>query len=468
MQPRRAFLQRMAGSVAIAAMLSDELRRPPAATAANATADPLAPRPAHFAARAERVIFLFSTGGASHVDTFDYKPKLFADHGKTINVDNWQGKLGQFPRFLKRPSWEFKPRGASGVPVSDIFPHLGSVIDDVCVINSLSGDHTGHDKATMGMHTGSFNFARPSIGSWISYGLGTENRNLPSFVVIAPSPPYAGAQTWGSDFLPGCHQGTHILPGKDPLPNVTPRNASADRQSLELKLLQRFNRQDAVRRGADDALEARIRSFETAFGMQQAAPEALDIRGETDETLRLYGLDRSATTGFAWQCLVARRLAERGVRFIELLDSGSGSASNWDSHGDMAAHGPLAKAIDQPIAGLIRDLKRRGLLDSTLIVWTTEFGRTPYNLAADTKGREHHHQVFSSWLTGAGVRGGTVYGQSDDYGVAVGENKVHVHDFHATILHLLGLDHERLTFRHAGRDYRLTDVAGQVVTDILS
>ncbi|MFM9065829.1 MAG: DUF1501 domain-containing protein, partial [Planctomycetota bacterium] len=202
MQPRRAFLQRMAGSVAIAAMLSDELRRPPAATAANATADPLAPRPAHFAARAERVIFLFSTGGASHVDTFDYKPKLFADHGKTINVDNWQGKLGQFPRFLKRPSWEFKPRGASGVPVSDLFPHLGSVIDDVCVINSLSGDHTGHDKATMGMHTGSFNFARPSIGSWISYGLGTENRNLPSFVVIAPSPPYAGAQTWGSDFLP--------------------------------------------------------------------------------------------------------------------------------------------------------------------------------------------------------------------------------------------------------------------------
>ncbi|MFM9066269.1 MAG: DUF1501 domain-containing protein, partial [Planctomycetota bacterium] len=245
-------------------------------------------------------------------------------------------------------------------------------------------------------------------------------------------------------------------------------NASADRQSLELKLLQRFNRQDAVRRGADDALEARIRSFETAFGMQQAAPEALDIRGETDETLRLYGLDRSATTGFAWQCLVARRLAERGVRFIELLDSGSGSASNWDSHGDMAAHGPLAKAIDQPIAGLIRDLKRRGLLDSTLIVWTTEFGRTPYNLAADTKGREHHHQVFSSWLAGAGVRGGMVYGQSDDYGVAVGENKVHVHDFHATILHLLGLDHERLTFRHAGRDYRLTDVAGQVVTDILS
>lgn len=430
--------------------------------------DPLAARPGHFAARAERVIMLFSTGGASHVDTFDYKPKLFADHGKTFVVDNWQGKIGRFDRVLKRPNWEFRPRGRSGVPVSDLFPHLGEVIDDVCVINSLSGDHTGHDKASMGIHTGSFNFARPSFGSWVSYGLGTENRNLPSFVVIAPAPPYAGAQTWGSDFLPGCHQGTHVMPGKEPLPNVARRTATDELQSLELDLLRRFNRDDLARRGVDAALEARIRSFETAYGMQKEAPGAFDLSRETDETLRLYGLERNATQGFGWQCLVARRLAERGVRFIELIDSGSGSAANWDSHGDMQAHAPLAKMIDQPIAALLRDLKRRGLLDSTLVVWTTEFGRTPYNTSADAKGREHHHQVFSSWLAGGGVRGGMVWGKSDDYGVAVAEDRVHVHDFHATMLHLLGLDHERLTFRHAGRDYRLTDVAGAVVKPILA
>ncbi|MFO0867839.1 MAG: DUF1501 domain-containing protein [Pirellulales bacterium] len=431
--------------------------------------DPLAARPGHFPGRAQQVIFLFSTGGASHVDTFDYKPRLFADHGKTITVDNWQGKSGQFARFLKKPNWEFSPRGQSGIPVSDLFPHLGGVIDDVCVINSLSGDHTGHDKATMGMHTGSFNFARPSIGSWVSYGLGTENRNLPSFVVIAPAPPYAGAQTWGSDFLPGCHQGTQVVPGKEPIPHVARRTPSAELQSLELDFLRRLNRDDLESRGGRDAaLEARIRSFETASGMQREAPEAFDITHETDETLQLYGLERRATQGFGWQCLVARRLIERGVRFVELIDSGSGSAANWDSHGDMQAHAPLAQMIDRPIAALLRDLKRRGLLASTLVVWTTEFGRTPYNAAADAKGREHHHQVFSSWLAGAGVRGGMIYGRSDEHGVAVAENRVHVHDFHATILHLLGLDHQRLTFRHAGRDYRLTDVAGEVVRPILS
>jgi hypothetical protein len=467
---RRDTLRRVGGgfgALALAGLCAEADARIVSAADDRPT-DPLAARPGHFLGPAKQVIFLFSTGGASHVDTFDYKPRLFADHGKTINVDNWQGKTGQFARFLKKPNWEFKPRGASGVPVSDLFPHFGQVVDDVCIINSLSGDHTGHDKASMGIHTGSFNFARPSIGSWVSYGLGTENRNLPSFVVIAPAPPYAGAQTWGSDFLPGCHQGTHVLPGKDPLPNIQRRTPTEQLQELELSFLKQLNQSDLQQRGADAALEARIRSFETAFGMQKEAPEAFDIGRETDETLRLYGLERGATQGFGWQCLVARRLVERGVRFIELIDSGSGSASNWDSHGDMMAHAPLAKMIDQPIAGLLADLKRRGLLESTLVVWTTEFGRTPYNASADAKGREHHHQVFSSWLAGAGVRGGMVYGQSDEHGIAVGENRVHVHDFHATILHLLGLDHERLTFRHAGRDYRLTDVAGQVVRPILA
>jgi hypothetical protein len=462
---RREMLHRAAGgfgAVALAGLWAEEQAR------AAAPTDPLAPRPGHFPARARRAIFLYSTGGASHVDTFDYKPKLFADHGKTITVDNWQGMTGQFVRHLKRPNWAFRPRGKNGILVSDLFPNLGAVIDDVCVLNAVQGDSTGHDKATLGMHTGSFTFVRPSMGAWVSYGLGTENHNLPSFVVLAPAAPYAGAQVWGSDFLPGCHQGTHVVPGKDPLPNLRPRVPAPGLQEKELGLLARLNRRDLERRGPDLALEARIRSFETAFGMQHEAAEAFDLTREPDETLRLYGIDRGTTAGFGWQCLVARRLAERDVRFLELIDSGSGSAANWDSHADMAAHGPLARAIDRPVAGLLTDLKRRGMLDETLVIWTTEFGRTPFNSAPDAKGREHHHLVFSSWLAGGGVKGGIVHGKSDDYGIAVAEGRVHVHDLHATILHLLGLNHERLTFRHAGRDYRLTDVSGEVVRAILA
>jgi len=460
---RRELLQRAAGgfgSLALAGMLAEQARAE--------TRDPLAPRAPHFPAKAQNVIFMFSTGGASHVDTFDHKPSLIANHGKSITIDNWQGKIGEFTRYLKRPDWDFRPRGNSGIYVSDLFPHLGEVIDEICVLNCLEGDHTGHDKATMGMHTGSFNFARPSIGSWVSYGLGTENLNLPSFMVLAPAAPYAGAQVWGSDFLPGCHQGTHVQPGPDPLPNLQRLSASESLQRLEMRLRDQVNAGHLQHRGGDAALEARIRSFETAFGMQREAPEAFDISQESEATLRAYGLEPGATSGFGWQCLVARRLVERGVRFIELIDTGSGSGENWDSHGDMQAHAPLAKAIDQPQAALIMDLKQRGLLENTLLVWTTEFGRTPYNTSADAKGREHHHQVFSSWMAGGGVKGGIVHGSSDEHGIAPGENRVHVHDLHATILHLLGLDHERLTFRHAGRDYRLTDVAGKVVKPILA
>lgn len=460
---RREVLTRAAGgfgSLALASLLAEE--------SAAATTDPLAPRAPHFTAKATNVIFLFSTGGASHVDTFDYKPELFAGHGKSITIDNWQGKLGEFTRYLKRPDWQFRPRGESGIPISDLFPHFGNVIDDVCVLNCVEGDHTGHDKATMGMHTGSFNFARPSIGSWVSYGLGTENRNLPSFMVLAPAAPYAGAQVWGSDFLPGCHQGTHVKPGADPLPNVKPLSASESLQRLEMELRDQINSRHLSDRAGDAALEARIRSFETAFGMQREAPEAFDLSQESEATLEAYGLKPGANAGFGWQCLVARRLVERGVRFIELIDTGSGSGENWDSHGDMQAHAPLAKAIDQPQAALIADLKQRGLLENTLVVWTTEFGRTPYNTSADAKGREHHHQVFSSWMAGGGVKGGMIHGSSDEHGIGPATGRVHVHDLHATILHLLGLDHQRLTFRHAGRDYRLTDVAGKVVESILA
>ena len=462
---RRDFLRRSAGgcgAIALHALLADELQT----SGAGRAVDPLAPRQSHFTPKAKRVIFLYMTGGVSHVDSFDKKPELIANHGKQITVDNWQGKLGEFTRYLKKPDWQFKPGGESGIEVSDLFPHVRSVVDDLCVIRSMESEHTNHYESTLGMHCGSWEFARPSIGAWVSYGLGTLNRNLPSFVAIAANAPYAGAQTWGSDFLPGCHQGTQIIPGANPVPNIRPRVASSKLQELELKLLAQANRKHLERREEDDALEARIRSFETAFGMQREAPEAMDLSGETKATLDMYGLKPGQTTGFGWQCLVGRRLAERGVRFIELIDVGS--SGNWDAHGNMATHTPLAKNVDQPIAALIRDLKLRGMLDETLVVWTTEFGRTPYHEKADHPGREHHHQVFSSWMAGGGVKAGITYGESDEHGIAVGKDRVHVHDFHATILHLLGLNHEQLTFRHAGRDYRLTDVQGDVVRRILS
>jgi hypothetical protein len=343
---------------------------------------------------------------------------------------------------------------------------MGGCVDDLCVIRSLRTDHTNHYESTLGIHTGSFTFARPSMGSWISYGLGTLNRNLPSFVVLAPHTPYAGGQVWGSDFLPGAHQGTRVIPGTEPVSNIRRRAASVELQQLELGLLGQLNRRHHQERPADGVLSARMQSFETAFGMQSAMPEVFDFGGETESTLRMYGLEPGVTEGFGWQCLAARRLVERGVRFVELIDTGS--SNNWDSHGDMLAHAPLARNVDQAIAGLLGDLKQRGLLEETLVVWTTEFGRTPFNAAAGAAGREHHHWVFSSWLAGGGVKGGMVWGESDEYGMRPARDEVHVHDFHATILHLLGLDHTRLTWRHSGRDYRLTDVHGKVVEGILS
>lgn len=447
------------GSLALAGLLADE-------AAAAAAIGPLVPKPGHHPARAKSVIFLYMTGGVSHVESFDYKPQLIADHGKKITTPHWGQKPGEYERFLIKPHWRFAPGGRSGIYVSDLFPHTRGIVDELCVINSMHSSHTNHYEATLETHTGSFTFARPSIGSWVSYGLGTENQNLPSFVAIAPQSPYAGSQTWGNDFLPGCHQGTHIAPGPVPVANMNRRAASSALQELELERLAMMNRRHADERQLDAALEARIRSFETAFGMQTEAPEVFDLSSETAETLALYGLKPGQTTGFGWQCLIARRLAERGVRFIELIDVGS--ANNWDAHGDMKTHEPLAKNVDQAMAGLVLDLKQRGMLDETLVVWTTEFGRTPYHTQADHRGREHHHQGYSSWLAGGGVKAGMVYGKTDEYGSAAVENRMHVHDFHATILHLLGLDHERLTYRHAGRDYRLTDVAGEVAREILA
>jgi hypothetical protein len=417
--------------------------------------DELAPKSPHFAPKAKRVIFLLSSGGTSHVDTYDPKPALAAaakDGKKAPNGKPWLA-----------PFWEFKRESECGTEVSDLFPWIRKSMDHICLIRSMHGDHNDHAQATLGVHTGSVTFARPSIGSWVSYGLGTENRNLPSFVVLAPALPYSGAQIWSSDFLPGVHSGTLVTPGTDPVPNLARRAPTAELEQLELGLLDRFNRKHMQSRPGDPKLAARIKSFETAFGMQMEMPQVLDLGKETNATLELYGLERGSNKGFAWQCLVARRLAERGVRFIELIDVGS--SNNWDAHGNMKTHEPLAKNIDRAVYGLLHDLKSRGMLDDTLVVWTTEFGRSPW--PDSPQGRSHHVSVYSSWLAGGGIHGGMVYGASDEMGNKVGADEVHVHDFHATILHLLGFDHTRLTFRHAGRDFRLTDVAGNVVKKIL-
>lgn len=455
------------GSILLPGLVSQMLAEEgPSGRAPTLSGNPLSPKPSHFPPKAKRVIFLHMSGGVSHVDSWDPKPRLFADAGKTTSVNEYQGRKGDFKMFLKRPQWEFAPHGKCGTEVSALFPHMAGSVDDLCVIRSMKSDHTNHYEATLGMHTGSFTFARPSIGSWVSYGLGTENRNLPSFVVLAPKSPYAGGQVWGSDFLPGAHQGTLVVPGAEPIANVKRRVPTSLLQELELGVMARMNQRHLAAGAADPLLQARMQSFETAFGMQMEVPQVFDLSKESDATLELYGLKRGQTTGFGWQCLMARRLVEQGVRFVELIDTGS--SENWDAHGDMLTHAPLAKNVDQAIAGLLRDLKQRGMFEDTLVVWTTEFGRTPFVEDKNAGGREHHHWVFSSWLAGAGVKPGTVYGESDEYGINVGKDAVHVHDFHATILHLLGLDHERLTFRHTGRDYRLTDVFGNVVKGVLT
>ena len=463
---RRQFVQSaVAGSMLMPGLLSELLASDAGRSASSAPLDadnPVAPRDPHFPAKAKSVIFLFMSGGVSHVDSFDPKPQLIADHGKQVVFDHpeTRNRPGYEKIFLKRPDWKFSPRGQSGIEVSDLFPHVANQADDITFIRSMHTSHSNHYNATLGMHTGSFAFARPSIGAWMSYGLGTSNQNLPSFLVLAPQMPYAGTQVWASDFLPGAHQGTRVMPGPEPVANLTRRVPTTRRQELELEAMRSFNEAHLASRQHDPQLTTRIKAFETAHGMQTEMPAAMDMSGETDETLALYGMKRGTNEGFGWQCLAARRLVERGVRFVELIHTGS--------NGTMADHGRLAPQVDQPIAGLLQDLKLRGMMDDVLVVWTSEFGRTPFNNTADAPGREHHNWGFSSWLAGAGVKRGYVHGATDEHGIRATEKPVHVHDFHATILHLMGIDHTRLTYRHGGRDYRLTDIAGHVVKDVLS
>ncbi|WP_425614382.1 DUF1501 domain-containing protein [Anatilimnocola sp. NA78] len=439
----------VSGGLLMPGILSELMAADSARTAVNN--GPLSVKEPHFAPKAKRVIFLFATGGVSHIDTFD--PKSTAN-----------GRDGTGKEKLMGSHFKWSPNSRCGTVVTDLFPYLREQLDEICVIRSMKSAHFDHTEAAVGMHTGSATFTRPSMGSWISYGLGTVNQNLPSFMVIAPHLPYGGTQVYASDFLPAYHQGTRVIPGKAPIENLVPRTPQQRVQELELGLLSKFNGSHLQQRQDDSNLAARIKSFETAFQMQTAGPDAFDVNQETDATHSLYGLKRGETSSFGWQCLVARRLAERGVRFIELVDTGS--RPNWDSHGDMKEHVGLAKSVDQPMAGLICDLKQRGLLDDTLVVWATEFGRTPAK--EGNNGRGHHGGCFSIWLAGGGIKGGIVHGETDDIGRTIVSGKVDVHDLHATILHQLGIDHTRLTYRHAGRDFRLTDVHGKIVREILA
>ncbi len=416
--------------------------------------NPMLPRKPHREARAKSVIFIYATGGVSHIDTFDPKPTTNGRDG--TGSDKLMGNIFGAQRNPK-----------CDIQVSDIFPHLRGLMDEICLIRSMKASHFDHSEATLGMHTGSPTFARPSMGSWVSYGLGTINQNLPSFIVIAPHLPYGGTQVYASDFLPAIHQGTRVFPGDKPIANLQAPDSSGPLQGLEFDLVNALNQQHWNERRNDSALAARIKSFETAFQMQRAAPEAFDLTQEPDHIRGLYGLDRKTKgpgADFAWQCLVARRLVERGVRFIELIDTGS--RPNWDSHGEMQEHADLAYNVDQPTAALVADLKQRGMLDETIIVWATEFGRTPTR--EGKHGRGHHRDCFSVWLAGGGFRPGHVHGATDEIGKYTIEDPVEVHDLHATILHQLGIDHQRLTFRHAGRDFRLTDVHGNIIQSIIS
>jgi hypothetical protein len=456
---RRQWLHRMGngfGALALAGLLGEETAR-----AAARLANPLAVKQPHFKARAKRVIFLFMPGGPSQVDTFDPKPRLTKDHGKPSP----KLYLGQRRKLLGSP-WKFRHHGKAGIPVSDLFPHVGACIDDVCVIRSMVADDVNHPGGCLQMNTGERVSSRPSLGAWVTYGLGSENQDLPGFMAIGPGPLIEGARQYGASFLPAAYQGTFVSDIRQPIRNLKNPTVALARQRLELDALARLNHLHAEDRREDSRLEARIESFELAYRMQVQAPAAFDIDREPQKTRALYGIGDAATDIFGRQCLLARRLVERGVRFVQLYHT-TGGFQPWDQHSDLkGGHARNALATDRPIAGLLRDLRARGLLSDTLVIWGGEFGRTP--ASEGTTGRDHHPYGFSMWLAGGGIKGGMTHGATDEFGWDAVADRVHVHDLHATILHLLGLDHTKLTYRYSGRDYRLTDVHGQVVRGILA
>lgn len=467
---RRQMLHRAGagfGSLALTDMLA---RQSISSEAASSGAVPIAGS-GHFPARAKRVIFLFMHGGPSQVDTFDYKPALAIRDGKPLPFAKPRIQFAQTGNLLTSP-WKFRQYGDSGAWVSDLFPNVGRCVDDITFIKSLHGSNEAHGGAMLKVHTGSDTFVRPSMGAWISYGLGTENENLPSFITINPTLGHGGVQNFGSAFLPPIHQATRIGSKKRSaeangaaITNLTNKSVPRSMQSMQLDLLKDLDqlKRPGIHTTADADMDARIESFELAFRMQTEAPDVLDISRESESTHRLYGIDGGPTDNFGRQCLLARRLSESGVRFIQV------NHSYWDQHGDLKAkHTELAKQVDLPIAGLLTDLKQRGLLDDTLVIWGAEFGRTPTAQGAGKDGRDHNPHGFTYWMAGGGVKRGFSYGETDEFGFYATHDKVHVHDLHATILHLLGLDHERLTYHYGGRDFRLTDVEGNIVSSIFA
>lgn len=444
------------------------------AARANSTST-LSPIPTtHFPAKVRSVIFCFMSGGVSHVDTFDPKPRLRRDHGKPMPVPVRPTMFNQNGNILGSP-WEFRQHGQCGMPISELFPHLSRCADHLAVIRSMTSTANEHAQANYFLHTGFSIAGYPSAGAWMSYGLGTECQDLPAFVVLASGGmPLGGINNYGNGFLPASHQASLIDPTQaEPLANISPRERS-NLQQLRLRYLDQADRRHAARLGGEEQIESAIRNYETAFRMQSAVPNLVDLSGETDATKRLYGLDSPVreTAEYGRQCLLARRLVERGVRFIELsclprpADLGQ-TGNPWDQHGVLkAGHSEMARQVDQPIAGLIQDLQARGLFEETLIVWAGEFGRTPFAQGSD--GRDHNPFGFSVWLAGGGVRGGTIHGATDDLGYHSVEDVCTVYDLWATVLHLLGMNHERMTFRHGGRDFRLTDVHGNPIRAVLA
>ncbi len=435
------------------------------------SANPLASKPPHHTARAKNVIFLYMPGGPSQIDTFDFKPRLIQDNGKPLPFAKPKLERSKTGNLLQ-PYWKFSKHGQSGTEVSELLPHMASCVDDLCVIRSMVGDNINHTGACFQLFTGEQTFSRPSVGSWLLYGLGSENQSLPGFMVICPGKalPSHGTPLYSTSFLPANYQGALVSNLSDPIADLANSRRSRERQRTQIDLIKQLDESHLRHREEDSRLSARIESYEMAFRMQATAPEAFDLAGESRATLDLYGCDNATTDVFARQCLLARRLVERGVRMVQVLHQNSKDANRefiWDQHSNLMQDlTNNCQAVDQPVAGLIKDLKSRGLLDETLVVWGGEFGRTP--TAEGTNGREHHPFGFTMWLAGGGIKPGIVYGATDEFGWHAVENAVHIHDLHATILHQLGLDHTRLTYRYGGRDYRLTDVHGHVVHEIIA
>jgi hypothetical protein len=451
---RRTFLQSVSagfGYLAFAGMASAE--------GASASGGLLSPKKPHFAPRAKRILFLCMDGGPSHLDTFDFKPRLNQDDGKPIGV-------GRVPQGLVMKSpWKFKQHGDSGLWISELFPQLAKLADELCVVRSMQTEVPAHTQAFLAMHTGTAQFQRPSLGAWTLYGLGTENSDIPGFITIGPPVTNGGPTNYGSSFLPAIYQGTKLGAANKPLTptavsNLHRDSLTPDAQRLQLDYIQSLNRRALEREEQDAGIEGLIESYELAFRLQGRLPELMNIADETADTRKAYGLDDKQTELFGTQCLVARRLLESGVRFVEVTHS------NWDQHNNLEElHGKNALATDRPMAALLEDLRQRGLLEDTVVVWGGEFGRTPY--AQRGNGRDHNHRGYTFWMAGGGVRAGMAYGQTDEYGIEAVENPVSIHDWHATLLHLLGLDHTKLTYRYAGREMRLTDQEGVVVEGIL-